>query len=140
MKTGLDDFTGKMAQGFIVRGPREGHDAAVIGWDRRLIEAYITKVMAELTMAIDGFILLQETNAVLSNEDSSRIEAAFAAFVKGGSEQALAGTDRIGAVGDNDVKRLRGLINKIDAIVNNQRKARVIVRASVMIREILAAE
>lgn len=70
-ENGPDDFTGKMAQGFIVRGPREGHDAAVIGWDRRLIEAYITKVMAELTMAIDGFILLQETNAVLSNEDSS---------------------------------------------------------------------
>jgi hypothetical protein len=69
--------------------------------------------MAELAMAIDGFILLQEADAVLSDENPAWVEAAFAAFIKGGSEQALAGTDRIGAVGDNDVKRLRRWLTKL---------------------------
>ena len=140
MKAGLDDFAGKVAKGFVVRGPCEGHDAAVIGWNRRLIEAHIAKVVTELTMAIDGLILLQEADAVLSDENPTRIEAAFTAFIKCGSEQALAGTDRIGAIGDNNVKRLRRLVNKIDAIVNDQRKTWVVVRASVMIRQILTTE
>lgn len=90
-ENGLDDFTGKMAQRFVVRGPCEGHDAAVVGGNRRLIEAYVAKVMAELAMAIDGLILLQEADAVLSDE-SARVEAALAAFIEGGSKQALAGT------------------------------------------------
>ena len=59
MKAGLDDFAGKVAKGFVVRGPCEGHDAAVIGWNRRLIEAHIAKVVTEFTMAIDGLILLR---------------------------------------------------------------------------------
>lgn len=74
MKTGLDDFTGKMAQRFVVRGPCEGHNAAVVGGNRRLIEAYVAKVMAELAMAIDGLILLQEADAVLSDEDPAWVE------------------------------------------------------------------
>jgi hypothetical protein len=44
------------------------------------------------------------------------------AFIKCRSEKAFAGTDRIGAVGDNDIKGLAGLINEIDAIVDHQLK------------------
>ena len=72
-------------------------------------------------------------DAVLSDENPARIEAAFAAFIKCGSEQALAGTDRIGAVGDNDIKGLAGLINEIDAIVDHQLKARIVVATGVMV-------
>jgi hypothetical protein len=43
VKTGLDDFTGKMAQRFVVRRPCEGHDPAVVGGNRRLIEADVAK-------------------------------------------------------------------------------------------------
>lgn len=42
----------------------------------------------------------------------------FAVFIKCWSEKVFVGIDRIGAVGDNDIKGLVGLINEIDVIVD----------------------
>jgi hypothetical protein len=48
--------------------------------------------------------------------------------------------DRIGAVGDNHVKGLRGLVNKVDAIINHQIKARIVIATGIVVGQILAAE
>lgn len=93
MKTRLNDFGRQMAQCFVIRRPREGHYAAVVGRDRRTVEADIGEVMAELAVAVEGFVLLQEADAVLRDKDPTRIQTALAAFVECRGEQTLAGTD-----------------------------------------------
>ena len=91
-------------------------------------------------MATDRFVLLQETNAVLGNEHAPRVQAAFAAFIKSRGEQAFARTDRVGTVRNDHVKRLRRLVNKIDAIINHQREARIVVGPGAMVGQVLTAE
>ena len=91
-------------------------------------------------MAAYRFILLQEADAILGNKDPTRVQAAFAAFIKSRGEQAFSRADRVGTVRYDHVKRLRRLINKIDAIINHQRKARIVIGAGVMVRQVLAAE
>ncbi|MDF2528614.1 MAG: hypothetical protein K0S17_3699 [Enterobacter mori] len=68
----LNDFGREMTQHLVVGRPRKGHDPAVIGRDRGLVEADVAKVGAQLAVAVEGFILLQEADAVLRDEDSQR--------------------------------------------------------------------
>ena len=91
-------------------------------------------------MTAHRFVLLQEADAVLCNENSSRLQAAFAAFIKSRGEEAFPRADRIGTVRNDHVKRLRRLVNKIDAIINHQRKARIVIGAGAMVGQVLAAE
>src|SRR5690606_17116159 len=42
--------------------------------------------------------------------------------------------------GDNHIKGLRGLVNKIDAVVDNQLKARIVIATGIMVRQILTTE
>lgn len=140
MEAGLDNFGGEMAQDVVIRRPGKGHDPAVVSGDRRLVEADVSKIGAQLTVAIKRFILLQEANAVLRHKNPARLQAALAAFVKRRGKQRRAGADRVGTVRDNDIKRLRGLVNKIDAIVDNQIKPRIVIAAGIVVGQILAAE
>lgn len=91
VKARLNDFAGKMAQRLVVARPGKGHYPAVIGRNRRLVEADVAKIVAQFAMATDRFILLQEADAVLRNENPSRIQAAFAAFIKSRGEEAFPG-------------------------------------------------
>ncbi len=68
-----------LAQRRVLARPGEGHDAAVIGRDRRLIEADVAKVAAQFGVAVDRLVLLQETDAVLRDENAALIQAAGAA-------------------------------------------------------------
>lgn len=68
MEAGLDNFGGEMAQDVVIRRPGKGHDPAVVSGDRRLVEADVSKIGAQLTVAIKCFILLQEANAVLRHK------------------------------------------------------------------------
>ena len=77
VKARLNDFAGEMAQRLVVARPGKSHDPAVIGWDGRLIEADVAKIVAQFAMATDRFVLLQETNAVLGNEHAPRVQAAY---------------------------------------------------------------
>jgi hypothetical protein len=58
-----------MAQGIVIGRPGEGHDAAVVGRNRGLIEADVAEIVAELAVAVDRFILLQEADAVLGDKN-----------------------------------------------------------------------
>lgn len=69
VKARLNDFAGKMAQRLVVARPCKGHDPAVIGRNRRPVEADVAKIVAQFAMATDRFILLQEADAVLRNEN-----------------------------------------------------------------------
>ena len=91
-------------------------------------------------MAVEGFILLQEADAILCDEDTARVQAALAAFVERGGKQRRARADGVGAVRDNHVEGLRGLVNKVNAVVDNQIKARIVIAAGIMVGQILAAE
>lgn len=82
VETGSDDLGRKMAQHLVIRGPGEGHNTAVIGRYCGLVEADVAKIVAQFTMTADGFILLQEADAVLRDKDPASIQAAFAAFVE----------------------------------------------------------
>ena len=95
-----------MTQGFIIGRPGKGHDTAIVGRDRRLVEADIGEIVAELAMAANRFILLQEAYAILGNENSAGAQATFTTGIKRRSKEALTGADRVGTVGDNDIKGL----------------------------------
>jgi hypothetical protein len=71
VKTRLDNFIGQVAQGIIIGRPREGHNAAIVGRNRGLIEADIAEIVAELAVAVDRFILLQEADAVLGDKNAA---------------------------------------------------------------------
>lgn len=68
MKTRLNNFARQVTKSVVVRRPGEGHDAAVVGRNRRLVEADIAEVMTQLSVAVERFILLQEAHAVLGNK------------------------------------------------------------------------
>ena len=76
----------------------------------------------------------------MCDEDPARVQAALAAFVERGSEQRCARPNRVGAVGDNHVKGLRGLVNKVNAVVNHQAKAGIVIAAGIVVGQVLAAE
>lgn len=63
-----------LAQRRVLACPSKGHDAAVIGRDRCLIEADVAKVAAQFGVAVDRFVLLQETDAVLRDENTALIQ------------------------------------------------------------------
>ncbi len=56
MKTCLNNFARQVAKSVVVRRPGEGHNAAVIGRNRRLVEADIAEVMTQLAVAVERFI------------------------------------------------------------------------------------
>lgn len=91
MKTRLNSFTRQVAKGVVVRRPGESHDAAVISWNRRLVEADIAEVMTQLAVAVERFILLQEAYAILGDKNPAWIQAALTAFIKGGGKQLSPG-------------------------------------------------
>src|SRR5476651_216853 len=100
VETCLQGFAVNLA---IVRGvgcPGKSHDAAVIGRDRGLIKTDITEIVAQFVVAVDGFILLQETDAILRHKNPAWFQTARTTFIKRRRKQTLARTDRIGAVGD----------------------------------------
>lgn len=68
MKTRLNNFARQVTKSAVVRRPGEGHNAAVIGRNRRLVEADIAEVMTQLAVAVERFILLQEAHAVLGDK------------------------------------------------------------------------
>lgn len=68
MKTRLNNFTRQVAESVVVRRPGEGHDAAIIGRNRRLVEPNIAEVMTQLAVAVERFTLLQEADAVLGDK------------------------------------------------------------------------
>lgn len=72
MEAGLNNFSREVAQHVVIRRPCKGHDPAVIGRNGRLIEADVRKIGAELAMAVERFILLQEADAVLCDKDPAR--------------------------------------------------------------------
>lgn len=119
MKTRLNNFARQVTKSVVVRRPGEGHDAAVIGRNRRLVEADIAEVMTQLAVAVERFILLQEAHAVLGDKNAARIQATLTAFIKGGGKQAFAGAYRIGTVGNDHIKGLMGLIDEIHAVVDH---------------------
>lgn len=71
MKTRLNNFARQVAKSVVVRRPGEGHNAAVIGRNRRLVEADIAEVMTQLAVAVERFILLQEAHAVLGDKNAA---------------------------------------------------------------------
>src|SRR5471030_3557818 len=73
--------------------PGKSHDAAVIGRDRGLIETDVTEIVAQLGMAVDRFILLEEADAVLRHKYAARLQTAGTAFVERRGEQTFSGTD-----------------------------------------------
>ncbi len=91
MKTRLNNFARQVAKSVVVRRPGEGHNAAVIGRNRRLVEADIAEVMTQLAVAVERFILLQEAHAVLGDKNAARIQATLTAFIKGGGKQVSPG-------------------------------------------------
>ena len=68
VEAGLHDLGREMAQNVVIRRPGKGHDPAVVSGDRRLVEADVSKIGAQLTVAIKCFILLQEANTVLRHK------------------------------------------------------------------------
>ena len=82
MEAGLNNFRRQMTQGFIIGRPGKGHDTAIVGRDRRLVEADIGEIVVEFAMAAYRFILLQEAYAVLGNENSAGVQATFTASYK----------------------------------------------------------
>lgn len=74
MKTRLNNFARQVAKSVVVRRPCEGHNAAVIGRNRRSVEADIAEVMTQLAVAVERFILLQEARRS-GRQNAARIQA-----------------------------------------------------------------
>ncbi|MNJ76120.1 hypothetical protein D3C77_733360 [compost metagenome] len=85
-------------------------------------------------MAVDRFVLLQEADAVLGHEDAALVEAACATFIERRGKQAFTGADRIGTVRNNHVELFVALVDEIDAIVDHQLEAGIVIGPGVVIR------
>lgn len=65
MKTCLNNFARQVAKSVVVRRPGEGHNAAVIGRNRRLVEADIAEVMTQLAVAVERLKFLLDRKSVV---------------------------------------------------------------------------
>ena len=82
MEARLDNLRGEMTQDVVIRRPGKGHDPAVVGRNGSLIEANIAKIGAQLAVAVERFILLQEADAILRHEDTARVQTTLATLVE----------------------------------------------------------
>ena len=131
METFLKHIQSYVAGFGVLGAPGKGHDTANIGWHGSAVEPGVSHVVTQTTGGGFYFVQLHKADTVLGNKYTVFGQQALTASVELGGEEYFARTDRIGTVGDDDIKAAvsigSAIVNELNTVNDDQIQARILI-------------